>query len=1185
MFNMEKPAEEGMNPPRGGLSTIVKPVDVVVAQYDYNPLRKSQLRFFGGDIIYVISKSDSGWWDGIIYNSRTSIQRGWFPRSFTKSIKDTSANRRVFSMNANNNPLNSRPSSHGSRRNSLRMGSPSANMNVHSASGSRRGSLVNTGNIRRKSLSSTFQDGHDMHHNNAHMLFSSSPSNSTSSMNASGSSHLKQDFQFDMSRKTYSHSRKPSVTSSSRSGSSTRSQNVNIPSMDPLQKDRSPSESRQAGLSNDSSKNSISSARSPHALFESEINVLSSKEVEMLLNNMSKQDFVPVWTPVLTENKNLLYYNYQLNVYCTSLPLSGTPELNLKSVFPPNEHLVDLKERKLDPDAVGNTQMMDLESLASTSEKKMKMSGTSASVNPMIVIGPSSTAGTPPPFKNSSSSFGVKTDRPQSTPDLPTPQTEQSAQTDNSDERIVLPQMKKTILSNNDWFYSHNVDIKSWTELKNSTVYFLKAAHSFFFKYNQASFHQNFSSATTFIFYHQLACKLSRQDLVKNNVLKDIRKILKKLIKSLFRINVNATLYFSSNNRVIINQSDVKGVSTDGSNYHRESLSGGPRYSSTFTVPTTIEFPDLRNVSTSTANSFGPGTSFDGSQTGNRTSETVQLDTSSPRTSVPTNTTQTSNIVIDEETGIVLSSLLNVIQIDFSNIFKLINKLHTIISHSVAKDDVLPQIYPRFIKGSFDGAIWIKNESETLPNFFGNDSDNFNNFESRFIHTPIISESMSNSLFSARQYSNTSSKTFHSNLEKQYSSGSIQGRSQPKSRSYSKDNKTIRYPLCNSTLSLLREKLSCISTIYKMDKSAISKAIETGKRVELSMSTYNGLKESTVFLNVVERLDLQFFLNLKRCRHNKELDQEFQEFCESSMTNVVSLLLEFYDLKQSLHDITIRYVMDSQHLSLRDPFVFSSMRGELSQSSKENDVELYHFTKADKITNLLSEKLISQDVEVNGMSFLDTREVLHEAAVRYFNIATLLFQIIEQLIVERENIINYAARMMNNDFIDILLKDEQVEEEDLLSSSVTSAHRPSEEIDILQHPGSKVSPNLMPSTDTKSPTFLQSSFIDELPWFLDSEHESDLQYSTNGHIKGGTKNALIEHLTNHKTIDAFFNIAMLTTFRSIFTTTEFLRYLYKRFELSPPEGLSYEEYNIWVERKQKPIQIRVINIIKASLVD
>ena len=193
-----------------------------------------------------------------------------------------------------------------------------------------------------------------------------------------------------------------------------------------------------------------------------------------------------------------------------------------------------------------------------------------------------------------------------------------------------------------------------------------------------------------------------------------------------------------------------------------------------------------------------------------------------------------------------------------------------------------------------------------------------------------------------------------------------------------------------------------------MDKSAISKAIETGKRVELSMSTYNGLKESTVFLNVVERLDLQFFLNLKRCRHNKELDQEFQEFCESSMTNVVSLLLEFYDLKQSLHDITIRYVMDSQHLSLRDPFVFSSMRGELSQSSKENDVELYHFTKADKITNLLSEKLISQDVEVNGMSFLDTREVLHEAAVRYFNIATLLFQIIEQLIVERENIINLS---------------------------------------------------------------------------------------------------------------------------------------------------------------------------------
>ncbi|OUM62569.1 hypothetical protein PIROE2DRAFT_44160, partial [Piromyces sp. E2] len=47
------------------------------ARFDFNGQDDSQLSFKKGDIIQVISRLDSGWWDGICNG-----QRGWFPSNY-----------------------------------------------------------------------------------------------------------------------------------------------------------------------------------------------------------------------------------------------------------------------------------------------------------------------------------------------------------------------------------------------------------------------------------------------------------------------------------------------------------------------------------------------------------------------------------------------------------------------------------------------------------------------------------------------------------------------------------------------------------------------------------------------------------------------------------------------------------------------------------------------------------------------------------------------------------------------------------------------------------------------------------------------------------------------------------------------------------------------------------------------
>ncbi|KAI4160387.1 MAG: hypothetical protein LQ342_005798 [Letrouitia transgressa] len=107
---------------------------------------------------------------------------------------------------------------------------------------------------------------------------------------------------------------------------------------------------------------------------------------------------------------------------------------------------------------------------------------------------------------------------------------------------------------------------------------------------------------------------------------------------------------------------------------------------------------------------------------------------------------------------------------------------------------------------------------------------------------------------------------------------------------------------------------------------------------------------------------------------------------------------------------------------------------------------------------------------------------------------------------------------------------------------------------------------------------------EETPAFLTLDHEAEISYDTKidpPQLRGGTLTALVEQLTRHDRLDSDFNNTFLLTYRSFTSATELFELLVKRFSIQPPRGISEDDYKTWVDKKQKPIRFRVVNILKS----
>jgi son of sevenless-like protein len=105
--------------------------------------------------------------------------------------------------------------------------------------------------------------------------------------------------------------------------------------------------------------------------------------------------------------------------------------------------------------------------------------------------------------------------------------------------------------------------------------------------------------------------------------------------------------------------------------------------------------------------------------------------------------------------------------------------------------------------------------------------------------------------------------------------------------------------------------------------------------------------------------------------------------------------------------------------------------------------------------------------------------------------------------------------------------------------------------------------------------------------------EDDLTYDVKGLVIGGTLDALVERLTRHDMMDSTFNSTFLLTFKSFTTEDELFTKLkgryylsshfgaYRSFNIEPPAGLTDTELDLWQEKVQLPIRLRVLNTIKS----
>jgi son of sevenless-like protein len=100
--------------------------------------------------------------------------------------------------------------------------------------------------------------------------------------------------------------------------------------------------------------------------------------------------------------------------------------------------------------------------------------------------------------------------------------------------------------------------------------------------------------------------------------------------------------------------------------------------------------------------------------------------------------------------------------------------------------------------------------------------------------------------------------------------------------------------------------------------------------------------------------------------------------------------------------------------------------------------------------------------------------------------------------------------------------------------------------------------------------------VDTTPWYLKPTYNEapEIQFNTDGGVRGGTLPALVERLTMHDQMDSTYIDAFLMTYKSFTTTRELFQLLVERFKIQPPEGLTPAESDDWVEKKQKPVQVR-----------
>ncbi|CAN3374271.1 hypothetical protein DIURU_000850 [Diutina rugosa] len=310
-----------------------------------------------------------------------------------------------------------------------------------------------------------------------------------------------------------------------------------------------------------------------------------------------------------------------------------------------------------------------------------------------------------------------------------------------------------------------------------------------------------------------------------------------------------------------------------------------------------------------------------------------------------------------------------------------------------------------------------------------------------------------------------------------------------------------------------------------------------------------------------------------RRQSRKEPEIDASEF-QSNLAFDYPIVLEFFQLKQKFHDLIMSVIMGTQALTLEDPDVFKGLREEDQLIYDKDQMKDPQEKSAAVLAHILLEHA---NHHRDGAISTNPDVVLSEHLSDSMKFLNSIQKILQQLIEERETILNYATRVLHDDLNVQLLVIER--NNTLMSEKSGPSHSNSSVAAVTSGVGGDITSNIAAAAMKKSARGSSNSSADA-PWFLEGDEEFDLILDIKGNVKGGTKEALVAHLTHHDLFDSAFNAAFLLTFPTMLSLGELLALLINRFHMDAPDGLSFEEYNLWSTKKRNPMRLRVMNIMK-----
>lgn len=1069
----------------------LKHLDTVIALYDFPGTQPSHLPLNLGDTIYVLSKSETGWWDGVIISSNGDLLRGWFPHNFVRSVNyvqpvlnKLKLNKEIDSITAANTAANVLiPSfTHLLQKNLL-----DSEKNSPSAS------------VRKNSVVS----------------FASSETSISSDSKTSTSENI-----------------------------STNATTPNLPHYQLIQHPQTHIHSSDHSQSTGSVSSSVNHSSISHTLTSGDRDIVftSLTDAEKLSEEYKlNTNHNIVWLPRLTAGGDVVFFCEQLSIYCESIPLSPfVPNIDINGgniEFPSNQALLDNAILPNDSNFSSDPHFESNNNLSNQNNNNINDSITTTNENENDTTNNNDGATNLStksfdPFKRDSNASSV------------------GSQTSGGDSYHHFSQ---PFFSMNDLFYKHTTDITYWTELKERFNYLLDLSFKALKEHNKQLFSTHFTSLTKIVSIVASASRLIQDDFINTKYEKSVRRKLKRIASSYAQVYINGILHLSFMH-YSQKTSDAQLFSIDISKLNKSTSIPSNVYQSqrnNSSISTIYQDTNEDSTSTTTSNLT--------SQTGNLN----QLNMSSNDDDNIINYFQQIELEV-ESLRLNLNSLTKII-LKLTKDKKVrksdYNNSDTSDDESGGEDryNVLPQVYPRFITDEFNGGNWCNPFFTTKNHVLNASGDDLKN---RYHLKVIIDKEAYDSV---KKSTDEMIKLSKETLD--YLAPEIQHQFYNDNLKNERNTQILRLIYkylfhASSTIDLIESfdfTVFCLIKRYSSNEEIDTDHLgEKASRSSHSTSDTEFNNKNNDKINNNNQIhssdsitsSTMNSINSSAQNNNNNLDsndQSTKTLGESSnLTFDYPVVLEFFQFKQIFHNLISNIVMSTQSLTVQDPDVFKGM--------KEDDPLFYNRDilkiPTEKAAMVLSNILAKQSTQSRGESISLNPDSLMSTiltdGIKFFD---SILKIIQQLIEERETILNYATRVMHDDFnVQLLL----IERNNTISSEKS-------EDGHLYYTGKKQT---------------------NVPWYLEGDEEYDLLMDVKGSIKGGTKEALIAHLTHHDLFDSNFNTAFLLTFASIMSIGEFIGLLINRFNIEAPEGLSYEEYNLWIAKKQNPIRLRVMNIMK-----